>query len=86
MSIVATMAAVVTGPILGTERKRWTRSSRIGPVDVVVHAAGFRRDRLLVSMSEGDFDDVLAAHLRGGFLASRHALPTILARRWGRIV
>jgi 3-oxoacyl-[acyl-carrier protein] reductase len=59
---------------------------RVGPVDVVVHAAGFTRDRLLVSMSDGDFDEVLAVHLRGGFLASRHALPTMLARRWGRIV
>jgi 3-oxoacyl-[acyl-carrier protein] reductase len=37
-------------------------------------------------MSEGDFDEVLAVHLRGGFLASRHALPTMLARHWGRIV
>jgi|RhiMetdeSRZDD1v2_1073273.scaffolds.fasta_scaffold00377_7 3-oxoacyl-[acyl-carrier protein] reductase len=59
---------------------------RIGPVDVMVHAAGFTRDRLLLQMSDRDFDDVLAVHLTGGFLASRHALPTMLARRWGRIV
>jgi 3-oxoacyl-[acyl-carrier protein] reductase len=59
---------------------------RIGPVDVIVHAAGFTRDRLLLMMSDRDFDDVLAVHLRGGFLASRHALPAMLARRWGRIV
>jgi 3-oxoacyl-[acyl-carrier protein] reductase len=55
-------------------------------VDVVVHAAGFTRDRLLVAMSDRDFDDVLAVHLTGGFLVSRHALPAMLARRWGRIV
>jgi len=60
--------------------------ARIGAVDVMVHAAGFTRDRLLLHMSDGEFDDVLAVHLRGGFLASRHALPTMLARRWGRIV
>ena len=59
---------------------------RIGPVDVIVHAAGFTRDRLLLTMSDGDFDDVLAVHLKGGFLASRHALPAMLSRRWGRIV
>jgi 3-oxoacyl-[acyl-carrier protein] reductase len=59
---------------------------RIGPVDVVVHAAGFTRDQLLLQMADRDFDDVLAVHLRGGFLASRHALPAMLARRWGRIV
>jgi hypothetical protein len=52
----------------------------------MVHAAGFTRDKLLLQMSDRDFDDVLAVHLTGGFLASRHALPTMLARRWGRIV
>ena len=59
---------------------------RIPPVDVVVHAAGFTRDRLLLTMSDRDLDDVIAVHLRGGFLASRHALPAMLARCWGRIV
>jgi len=59
---------------------------RIGPVDVIVHAAGFTRDRLLLMMSDRDFDDVLAVHLKGGFLASRHALPGMISRRWGRIV
>jgi 3-oxoacyl-[acyl-carrier protein] reductase len=63
-----------------------TLFARIGPVDVVVHAAGFTRDRLLASMSDHDFDEVLAVHLRGGFLLSRHALPAMLDRRWGRIV
>lgn len=60
--------------------------ARIAPVDIVVHAAGFTRDGLLLLMSDRDFDDVLAVHLRGGFLASRQALPAMLARRWGRIV
>ena len=59
---------------------------RIGSVDVVVHAAGFTRDRLLVSMSDREFDDVVAVHLKGAFLVSRHALPAMVGRRWGRIV
>ena len=59
---------------------------RIPPVDVLVHAAGFTRDRLLLTMADRDFGDVLTVHLTGGFLASRHALPAMLARRWGRIV
>jgi len=59
---------------------------RIAPVDVVVHAAGITRDRLLLQMSDRDFDDVVGVHLDGGYLASRHALPGMVARRWGRIV
>jgi 3-oxoacyl-[acyl-carrier protein] reductase len=60
--------------------------TRSGPLDIVVHAAGFTRDRLLLQTSDRDFDDVLAVHLTGGFLAARAALPAMIARRWGRIV
>ena len=61
-------------------------SSRLGAIDAVVHAAGFTRDRLLPNMADDDFDDLVTVHLRGGFLASRHALPAMQARGWGRIV
>jgi 3-oxoacyl-[acyl-carrier protein] reductase len=60
--------------------------ARHGAFDVVVHAAGFTRDRLLLTMTDRDFDDVLAVHLTGASLASRHALPAMCARGWGRIV
>lgn len=60
--------------------------AHLGEVDVVVHVAGHTADRLLVTMADRDFDDVLAVHLRGGFLASRHALPGMLAHGWGRII
>jgi 3-oxoacyl-[acyl-carrier protein] reductase len=60
--------------------------ARLGEVDVVVHAAGFTRDRLLLMMSPRDFDDVVGVNLTGGFLASRQAVPGMLARGWGRIV
>ena len=60
--------------------------ARVGPIDVVVHAAGFTRDRLLLAMSDRDFDDLIAVHLTGGFLVSRHALPAMVAQGWGRII
>ena len=59
---------------------------RRGPFDVLVHAAGFTRDRLLLQMADADFDDVLAVHLDGAFFASRAALPAMLAGGWGRII
>jgi 3-oxoacyl-[acyl-carrier protein] reductase len=60
--------------------------ARVHPIDVVVHAAGFTRDRLLLAMPDRDFDELIAVHLTGGFLVSRHALPAMAARGWGRIV
>jgi 3-oxoacyl-[acyl-carrier protein] reductase len=59
---------------------------RSGPFDVLVHAAGFTRDRLLLTMPDRDLDDVLAVHLTGGYLAARHVVPGMLTRRWGRVV
>src|SRR5258706_14558628 len=41
---------------------------------VLVHCAGFTRDKLLMMMPDRDFDDVLAVHLRGLFLAAKQAL------------
>jgi 3-oxoacyl-[acyl-carrier protein] reductase len=40
----------------------------------------------MLSMTDADLDDLLAVHLTGGFLASRHALSGMLERGWGRIV
>lgn len=44
-----------------------------GDLDVVINNAGILRDRMLVSMGEEEFDDVIRVHLRGHFATSRHA-------------
>ena len=47
--------------------------STYGDLHVVVNNAGILRDRMLVSMSEQEFDDVVAVHLKGTFNVTRHA-------------
>jgi NAD(P)-dependent dehydrogenase (short-subunit alcohol dehydrogenase family) len=47
--------------------------STFGDLHVVVNNAGILRDRMLVSMSEQEFDDVIAVHLKGTFNLTRHA-------------
>jgi 3-oxoacyl-[acyl-carrier protein] reductase len=54
--------------------------------DVCVHAAGFTRDKLMMMMPDADFDAVVAAHLRGGFLVGKQAMKGMIARRRGRIL
>ena len=44
-----------------------------GDLHAVVNNAGFLRDRMITSMTEQDFDDVLAVHLKGTFALTRHA-------------
>ncbi len=54
--------------------------------ELFVHAAGFTRDKLMLMMPERDFDDVVAAHLKGGFLVGKQALKAMIAGKWGRVV
>jgi 3-oxoacyl-[acyl-carrier protein] reductase len=54
--------------------------------DVLVHAAGFTRDKLMMMMPERDFDDVVAVHLKGAFLSAKQAMRGMIGERWGRIV
>ncbi|WP_405720298.1 SDR family NAD(P)-dependent oxidoreductase [Streptomyces sp. NBC_01537] len=44
-----------------------------GRLDIVVNNAGIVRDRMLFSMTEADFDSVIAVHLKGTFALTRHA-------------
>ncbi len=44
-----------------------------GGLDVLVNNAGILRDRMLVSMSEEEWDDVVDVHLKGHFVPTRFA-------------
>ncbi|CAM3152288.1 SDR family oxidoreductase [Tsukamurella hominis] len=44
-----------------------------GRLDVLVNNAGFLRDRMLVNMSEAEWDAVTRVHLKGHFAMLRHA-------------
>lgn len=55
-------------------------------IAVLVHAAGFTRDKLAMTMPVQDFDDVLDVHLRGGFLAAQAVMKGMIAARFGRIL
>src|SRR5262245_33433949 len=43
-----------------------------GGVDILVNNAGILRDRLVVNMTEDEWDDVIRVHLRGHFCPTRH--------------
>ncbi len=44
-----------------------------GGLDVLVNNAGILRDRVLVNMSEEEWDSVIRVHLKGHFVPTRHA-------------
>ncbi|HLX31597.1 MAG TPA: SDR family oxidoreductase [Gaiellaceae bacterium] len=45
----------------------------LGGLDILVNNAGILRDRMLVNMTEDEWDAVIAVHLKGHFAPTRHA-------------
>jgi 3-oxoacyl-[acyl-carrier protein] reductase len=60
--------------------KKW------GSLDILVNNAGFTRDRYLTKMPEADWDSVVDTILKGAFHFSRAVLPSMMERKWGRII
>ena len=54
-----------------------------GRIDIVVNNAGILRDVMFHRMSEPEFDEVLAVHLKGSFNVSRAAAPHFKAQGSG---
>jgi NAD(P)-dependent dehydrogenase (short-subunit alcohol dehydrogenase family) len=57
----------------GAERLIRTAIDTFGDIHVLVNNAGILRDRMLVNMSEQEWDAVIKVHLKGTFGPSRHA-------------
>ena len=57
----------------GAARLVDTALDTFGRLDVLVNNAGFVRDRMLVNLTEAEWDDVVRVHMKGHFAPLRHA-------------
>jgi len=57
----------------GAERMLRQAIDEFGRLDILVNNAGILRDRMLVNMSEDEWDAVINVHLKGHFAPTRHA-------------
>jgi 3-oxoacyl-[acyl-carrier protein] reductase len=58
----------------------------LGALHILVNNAGITRDNLLFKMSDDDWDQVIAVHLRGAFLMTRAAQKHFVEQKYGKVV
>jgi 3-oxoacyl-[acyl-carrier protein] reductase len=63
-----------------------TAREAYGPPEILVNNAGFLQQKRFVDLTVGDFDRMIAVHLRGTFLCTRAVLPEMLSRGGGIVV
>jgi 3-oxoacyl-[acyl-carrier protein] reductase len=60
--------------------------SELGGLHILVNNAGVTRDNLLFKMSDDDWDQVMAVHLRGAFLMTRAAQRHFVDQKYGKVL
>jgi NADP-dependent 3-hydroxy acid dehydrogenase YdfG len=70
----------------GGEQIVQTAVENFGKLDIVVTCAGILRDRMVFNMTEQEWDDVIAVHLKGTFTVVKNACILFRQQRSGRII
>lgn len=60
--------------------------SKLGSVDILVNNAGITNDKLMLKMSESDFESVLKVNLTGAFNMTQSVLKPMTRARQGAII
>lgn len=63
-----------------------TAAVAFGRLDVLVNNAGVTTDKLLIRMTEEDFDHVIDTNLKGAFFCTKAASRLMMRQRYGRII
>jgi len=61
-------------------------SSQYGGIGILVNNAGITRDKLMMQMSDDDYDILMNVNLRAAFMATRAALRPMIRNKFGRII
>ena len=60
--------------------------SRLGDCDILINCAGMIDPKILTEVTAADWDRMFDVNVRGTYLATRRALPAMIARRAGAVV
>jgi len=55
-------------------------------IDIVVNNAALAQEKPFETITDADWDQMLAINLRGAFIVAQESLPAMQAKKWGRII
>ncbi len=61
-------------------------NAEFGAVEILVNNAGITRDKLVMAMSDQDWNDVISTNLSSAFYWTKGLVRPMTKKRWGRII
>lgn len=61
-------------------------ADEFGGIDILVNNAGITRDKLVLQMTEDDFDSVVDVNLKGAFNMIKHCYRNFMKKKYGKII
>jgi 3-oxoacyl-[acyl-carrier protein] reductase len=72
--------------VSGLRRLVAAAEARLGPIDILVNNAGVGQHKAIEEITPDDFDRMFDIHVKGSFFAGQAVIPSMQARRAGKIV
>lgn len=67
-------------------RAAYATAATLGPLGILVNNAAIAQEKPFLTLTDKDWDAMLATNLRGPFACAQEVLPGMIERGWGRIV
>jgi NAD(P)-dependent dehydrogenase (short-subunit alcohol dehydrogenase family) len=61
-------------------------SKEIGEINILVNNAGIAQEKPFETITDKDWDQMMAVNLRGPFTVTQEVLPSMINNKWGRII
>lgn len=70
----------------GIHERDLEEEPQLREIEIFIHSSGQSLYKLLTETIEEEWDALFDVHVKSAYLISRHLIPTMIRRKWGRII